>query len=151
MIKDVAASGKNRKPLFWVGTLRRIYKKKITGFTIMRQYVYTKARKEASYDLLCGGRQQYQGAYVFAGMLFYALELYADFTGGIDITIGIAEVLGIRVTEKDQVEAAFREAMKSTKTPVIIEFSIDPEDLVYPMIKPGGTLQDLIMDCQKGE
>lgn len=41
----------------------------------------------------------YQGAYVFAGMLFYALELYADFTGGIDITIGIAEMLGIRVTE----------------------------------------------------
>ena len=43
--------------------------------------------------------EEYQGAYVFAGMLFYALELYADFTGGIDITIGIAEVLGIRVTE----------------------------------------------------
>ena len=55
--------------------------------------------------------------------------------------------IGIRVTEKDQIEPAFREAMKSTKTPVIIEFSIDPEDLVYPMIKPGGTLQDLIMDC----
>lgn len=41
----------------------------------------------------------YQGAYVFAGMLFYALELYADFTGGIDITIGIAQVMGIKVTE----------------------------------------------------
>lgn len=41
----------------------------------------------------------YQGAYVFAGMLFYALELYADFTGGIDITIGIAEMLGICVAE----------------------------------------------------
>ncbi len=43
--------------------------------------------------------EEYKGAYAFAGMLFYALELYADFTGGIDITIGIAEVLGIRVTE----------------------------------------------------
>lgn len=43
--------------------------------------------------------QDYQGAYVFAGMLFYALELYADFTGGIDITIGAAQALGIRVTE----------------------------------------------------
>lgn len=41
----------------------------------------------------------YTGAYAFAGMLFYALELYADFTGGIDITIGIAQALGIRVTE----------------------------------------------------
>ncbi|MCL2052299.1 MAG: MBOAT family protein [Lachnospiraceae bacterium] len=41
----------------------------------------------------------YGGAYVFVGMLFFALELYADFTGGIDITIGVAEVLGIKVAE----------------------------------------------------
>lgn len=41
----------------------------------------------------------YQGAFVLVGMLFYALELYADFTGGIDITIGIAETMGITVTE----------------------------------------------------
>lgn len=41
----------------------------------------------------------YTGAYVFAGMLFYALELYADFTGGIDITIGISEMLGISLKE----------------------------------------------------
>lgn len=41
----------------------------------------------------------YQGAYVLVGALFYALQLYADFTGGIDITIGIAEVLGIKVKE----------------------------------------------------
>ena len=37
--------------------------------------------------------------------------------------------------------------LKSTKTPYILEFDIDPEDLVYPMVKPGGTLEDLIMDC----
>lgn len=41
----------------------------------------------------------YQGSFVFVGMLFYAYQLYADFTGGIDITIGIAEVLGIRLKE----------------------------------------------------
>lgn len=41
----------------------------------------------------------YRGAYVLVGMLFYALELYADFTGGIDITIGIAQALGIGVKE----------------------------------------------------
>lgn len=43
--------------------------------------------------------ETYQGGFVLAGMLFYALELYADFTGGIDITIGIAEAMGITVTE----------------------------------------------------
>jgi alginate O-acetyltransferase complex protein AlgI len=41
----------------------------------------------------------YQGVFVSIGMLFYAYQLYADFTGGIDITIGIAQVLGIKVKE----------------------------------------------------
>ena len=54
---------------------------------------------------------------------------------------------GIRVTEKDQITAAFEEAKKNTKAPTIIEFIIDPEEMVYPMVKPGGTLADLIMDC----
>lgn len=54
---------------------------------------------------------------------------------------------GIHVTKKEEIEPAFREAMQSKKTPYIIEFDIDPEDLVYPMVKPNGTLEDLIMDC----
>lgn len=54
---------------------------------------------------------------------------------------------GIRVTKKEEIAAAFEEAKKSTKTPTIIEYTIDPEDLVYPMIQPGGTLEDMILDC----
>ncbi len=54
--------------------------------------------------------------------------------------------IGMRVTEKEEVEPAFREAMKSIKTPVLIEFEIDPEDLVYPMIRPNGTLEDMVLD-----
>jgi alginate O-acetyltransferase complex protein AlgI len=46
--------------------------------------------------------ESYQGVYVFIGMLFYAAQLYADFTGGIDITIGIAQVLGIKIQENFQ-------------------------------------------------
>lgn len=48
---------------------------------------------------LCGDPSAYTGAYVFIGAVLYAAELYADFTGGIDITIGIAQVLGISVRE----------------------------------------------------
>ncbi len=48
---------------------------------------------------LVGDPQAYNGGFVLCGMVFYALQLYADFTGGIDITIGIAQVLGIRVQE----------------------------------------------------
>lgn len=54
---------------------------------------------------------------------------------------------GIHISTKEEIEPAFREAMKSKKTPYILEFDIDPEDLVYPMIRPGGTLEDMIMDC----
>ncbi len=54
---------------------------------------------------------------------------------------------GIRITKKEEIEPAFAEAMKSEKIPYILEFDIDPEDLVYPMIKPGGTLEEMIMDC----
>ena len=53
----------------------------------------------AAVTTLCGDPTLYTGAYVFFGAMFYAAELYADFTGGIDITIGIAQVLGIRVQE----------------------------------------------------
>ena len=41
----------------------------------------------------------YPGIYFFVAMMFYAIQLYADFTGGIDITIGIAESMGIKVQE----------------------------------------------------
>ena len=54
---------------------------------------------------------------------------------------------GIRVTQREEVEAAFEEAKKNTKTPTLIEFIIDPEEMVYPMIQPGGTLEDMIIDC----
>ena len=49
--------------------------------------------------------------------------------------------------EKEDIEPAFRAALENKHRPTIIEFMIDPEDLVYPMIKPGGTLEELIMDC----
>lgn len=54
---------------------------------------------------------------------------------------------GIHISKKEEIEPAFLEAMKSKKTPYILEFEIDPEDLVYPMIRPGGTLEDMILDC----
>ena len=46
--------------------------------------------------------QHYRGAFVPVAMLLYFLELYADFSGGIDITIGVAQMLDITVTENFQ-------------------------------------------------
>lgn len=46
-----------------------------------------------------GEPEQYAGLYVLLLILIYSVQIYADFTGGIDITIGIAEALGIRLKE----------------------------------------------------
>ena len=54
---------------------------------------------------------------------------------------------GIRVFKPEEIKEAFEEARKNTKTPTLIEFIMDPEDLVYPMIEPGGTLEEMLMDC----
>ena len=48
---------------------------------------------------LLGSPDEYRGAYVFFLILIYSVQIYADFTGGIDITIGIAQALGIRLAE----------------------------------------------------
>ncbi len=42
---------------------------------------------------------KYDGVYVFLLIIFYSIQIYADFTGGIDITIGLAKSLGISVKE----------------------------------------------------
>ncbi len=48
---------------------------------------------------LCAPGAEYKGIFVLIAALFYAAELYADFTGGIDIAIGMSECLGIKLPE----------------------------------------------------
>jgi D-alanyl-lipoteichoic acid acyltransferase DltB (MBOAT superfamily) len=48
---------------------------------------------------LCARPDVYRGDFIFVEMLLYAACLYADFTGGIDITIGVGEMLGVRIEE----------------------------------------------------
>lgn len=43
--------------------------------------------------------EYYGGAWVLMGIIFYGIELYADFTGGIDIVIGVAQLFGVKVQE----------------------------------------------------
>lgn len=64
--------------------------------------------------------------------------------------VKLAESYGakaIRVFRKEEIVPAFEEARKNKQVPTLIEFITDPEDVVYPMVKPGGTLSDLLMDC----
>lgn len=48
---------------------------------------------------MIGDPSKYNGAYSIVIMLLYTVQLYADFTGGIDITLGLSEAMGIRLSE----------------------------------------------------
>ena len=55
------------------------------------------------------------------------------------------DIPAIRVSEKEQVVNSIQK-MLSTKGPILIEYQIDPDAHVYPMIPAGARLQDIIID-----
>ena len=56
-------------------------------------------RLRIAVSALSAAPDRYRGGYVLLLMVFYTTQLYADFTGGIDIAIGVSETLGIRLPE----------------------------------------------------
>ena len=48
---------------------------------------------------VAGAYTDYAGTYVLLAALVYALQLYADFSGGIDISRGVAQMFGITMGE----------------------------------------------------
>lgn len=52
---------------------------------------------------------------------------------------------GIRVTKADDIEGAFLRAKADTKGPTVIEFVIDPEINVMPIVPPGNALKDMLL------
>lgn len=55
---------------------------------------------------------------------------------------------GIRVTKSDEIKSALLAAKENTKSPVIIEFIIDRELNVMPIVPPGNSLNDMIMKSE---
>ncbi len=49
--------------------------------------------------VITGDTAAYQGAYALAAVLLYSVQLYADFSGGMDIVLGVSRMLGIRLSE----------------------------------------------------
>lgn len=54
---------------------------------------------------------------------------------------------GIRVTEESEIESALKEAGTHTNAPTIIEFIIEPDHLVLPMVPGGNALHNMLLDC----
>jgi len=55
---------------------------------------------------------------------------------------------GIRVAKKSEVVPAIKKAMKHNG-PFLIDFVVEPEENVYPMVAPGSTLAEIIDDPKK--
>ena len=56
---------------------------------------------------------------------------------------------GIRVTKAEDIKAAFNSAGRNTKVPTIIEFIIDREANVMPIVPPGNSLNDMILEREE--
>ena len=52
--------------------------------------------------------------------------------------------IGINVTHPDDVDDAFKRALASTDRPVLINFEIDRDDKVFPIVPPGAPIDQLI-------
>jgi acetolactate synthase-1/2/3 large subunit len=77
--------------------------------------------------------------------LFYERRYVATPLSGPDF-VKIAEAYGlpgIRVTDKTQVVPAIEQAMKHDG-PFLIDFRVEPEENVFPMVIPGAALSELI-------
>ena len=55
-------------------------------------------RANILYQAIMDNFTNFQGLEIFVGMICYFIQLYCDFSGGIDIAMGAAECLGINLT-----------------------------------------------------
>ena len=93
----------------------------------------------------------------FLGMVRQWQDLFYDktytatyYTGNPDF-VKLAEaygIMGIRVTEKDQVVTALEQAM-AEPGPVVIDFQVEQEENVYPMIPAGESINELIEEPEE--
>ena len=51
-----------------------------------------------------------------------------------------------RVTKENEIAAAFENAKHTLKVPTVIEFIIEPEANVMPIVPPGNALDDMILE-----
>lgn len=55
---------------------------------------------------------------------------------------------GIRITKENDIAAALETAKHSLKVPTVIEFVIEPEENVMPIVPPGNALDDMILESE---
>ena len=49
-------------------------------------------------NTILGDPYTHSGMYIFTGIFLYAIQIYGDFSGGIDIVSGISEIMGVKLS-----------------------------------------------------
>lgn len=103
-------------PHLFIGPIERYDHFKLTGFTgrlcwdgiskggirvlwgVFKKLVIA-SRAGVIVGAVSGAPEEYAGAYALLAMLLYSVQLYADFSGGMDMVLGASEMLGIALSE----------------------------------------------------
>ena len=83
--------------------------------------------------------RQWQDLFWSKRYSFTCMEVQPDFK----LLAEAFGAVGMRVTDKDQVEPALREAIASGR-PAVIDFKTSPEENVYPMVPAGQEITEMI-------
>ncbi len=54
------------------------------------------------------------------------------------------DAVGLRATRPEEVEATLRKGLDTAKT-VVMDFHVEPEEGVYPMVSPGAAISDMVL------
>lgn len=68
------------------------------GLGLIKKFVIA-GRTAILISTISGNPAEYVGGYALFAMILYSINLYADFSGGIDIVMGISKMLGINLKE----------------------------------------------------
>jgi len=81
---------------------------------------------------------------------FSATELTHDTPNYLQLAESMGAA-GYRITAPEEVEETFKEALNENSKPVLIEFVVDPDDMVFPMVPAGGNNNNVILNQEEAE
>lgn len=85
--------------------------------------------------------RQWQGIFYQKNYSQVHLDVQPDF---VKLTEAMGGV-GLRAVKPEEVEPVLKEAMTINDRPVVIDFVVDREEDVFPMVPPGGALHEMIL------
>jgi len=85
--------------------------------------------------------RQWQGIFYDKNYSQVHLDVQPDFVKLVEAMGGV----GLRAERPQEVEEVLREAMAVEDRPVVIDFIVDREEDVFPMVPPGGALHEMLL------